>query len=257
MGKRWTRIVGIALVSLVAWALAGCGQAAETPTAALASRTPPAASATPLSTMIPTAAVIATATATPAATAAPVATTAPTATATLAATATVAATATPTTAAPPVPPADYDTWTLYTQPDYGFSLRYPADWSLEEDLRPVSTSYRHALWLRPPAGGDAAVFTIGYKRIGEEAGIGRTGVGAGELVDRGTVTFLDGEIERQVLVAQGRDVTVMYRQEGGITRGDLLFTLDLDATPTAQGQGALAEATETTVDWIVRSFTLP
>ncbi len=170
-----------------------------------------------------------------------------------------AATATPApspTPQPTVRPTVDDTgWTAYAQPAYGFSFHYPSDWVMEEDLNTVSTSYKHLLRLRPKQG-PAAVITIGFKRVGEEAGIQRTGVGSGDLVARGSVTFLGEPVVRQVLVDRAHDVSVLYHNGAETRRGDLIFTLGLDYVGEDRGTTGLSEEIEAIADRVVESFAL-
>jgi hypothetical protein len=226
-------VVGLVAMSM---ALAACGHlSAPTsgPTAVptVAPATPAAPSLTPIVSATPTAPATALP---PSATPAPV------------------PSATPT---PALPPPDYATWATFSHPDYGFSFHHPSAWTLAEDLRVPSTSYGHVIWLSAPqVEGGEAVLTIGFKRPGEEAGILRTGVGAGELVEGGAVPFLGRDVLRQVLVAEGRHVTVLYYDGGEIARGEMVFTLSLDARAESPTAAALSAESEATVDWIVRSF---
>ena len=63
-------------------------------------------------------------------------------------------------------------------------------------------------------------------------------------------------IDRQVLVLEGKDKTVLYGL-GGIRRGDLIFTLSLDCHGNATAASALAQDVVTNADNIVASFELP
>jgi hypothetical protein len=112
-------------------------------------------------------------------------------------------------------------WQVYTNPDYGLAFRYPATWTLEVYHRSQSTSYQHTLWLKPNNVARVQL-TIGFKRVGEEIGIQRTGVGTCELVTRGSLTFLGAEIDRQVLAAQGQDLAVLYNIYSLFTLAHLL-----------------------------------
>jgi hypothetical protein len=151
----------------------------------------------------------------------------------------------------PLPAETYADWLTYTNDTYGFSLRYPADWTAEEETRTNSTMRGHQVRLWPNDE-PAAVLAISYKAAGEEQFIGRTGVGAGELVERGEAAFLGEPVRRVVLVAQERDMSVLYAGGRVIGRGDLAFTLFLDYRGTA-AENDLSEQAQLVADQIVAS----
>ena len=138
------------------------------------------------------------------------------------------ATPEPTAVAKPtaVPAEAYAGWQEYTNAGYGFSLRFPADWHAEEEQREEATLRGHALFVRPSADANVGV-VIHFKRSGEDVMIMRTGVGSGELVERGPVAFAGQAISRQVLVADGKDVEVLYNLARETAVGDMLFSLQL------------------------------
>lgn len=143
-------------------------------------------------------------------------------------------------------------WQRYTQPTYGFTFLYPPGWTMKEDLNQLSTSYRHLLRLSP-AGKDTVVLSIGFKKSGENYGIQRTGVGSGDFYPRGSVSFFGEPLQRQVLVANGLDMTVLYGA-GEIRRGELIFTLGLDFIGPPTGPAGLTVEQEQQADWVVESF---
>lgn len=163
--------------------------------------------------------------------------------------------ATPTTV---VHPANgWKGWQTYTNASYGFTFQYPAEWKLEEtrnSAKSPDTLNGHAVWLVPDANHDV-LLQIAFKRSGEDIVIQRSGLGAGDLIAWGKVLFLGAEIQRNVLVAQGQHVTVMYTGPGAIQRGDLIFTINLDYQG-ADRQAGLSDANEANADAIVASFQL-
>jgi hypothetical protein len=141
----------------------------------------------------------------------------------------------------------------YIDAGYGFKFRYPPEWTAELDLRSDSTTYQHLLWLR--ASGkpvDGVQMTIAFERTGENFGLQRTGIGAGELVERGSVIFLGEPAARIVLVLEGKDMEVMYGHTGAFERGDLRFAISL-AYIGVERQGLTPEI-EQTADLVVASF---
>jgi len=157
---------------------------------------------------------------------------------------------------PTQPPAErYQGWQTFTHPTYGFSLRYPAGWLLEEDQRAVSTTKGHWLKIWSPQEPRMTV-NVGYKRAGEDQRITRSGLGAGELQERDAIAFLDQDVRRQVLVCQGYAMTVLYGP-GEIPRKRLAFTLALDYSGDWCAAPGLPDAAQASADAIVASFTIP
>ncbi|NLG28237.1 MAG: hypothetical protein GX557_10015 [Chloroflexi bacterium] len=156
----------------------------------------------------------------------------------------------------PVPtPADTTGWQAYINEPYGFALRYPPDWTLEEDTAAQSTLRGHALRLWPTEQRDV-LLAINYKASGDDRFIGRTGVGAGELVESGSVDFVGEPVARIVLVAQEeREMSVLYGGGRVLVRGDLAFTLFLDYRGDPNGPGLSAEV-QGVADQIVASIGL-
>jgi hypothetical protein len=174
-----------------------------------------------------------------------------------------AGTATPAPATPTAAPAalptlaaSYEGWQQYRDRLHGFALLYPPGWTAELDLREQSTSREHLLWLRPPTKSGEIAFSVGFKRVGEAYGIQRTGVGAGEFVVRGSVPFLGESVIRWMLVAEGKDMGLLYDQSAEIRRGNTVFTLGLDYAGRPTDPVTLPEDVEQQADMIVASFKL-
>lgn len=152
------------------------------------------------------------------------------------------------------PAGGWKGWPVYTNAAYGFSFQYPPNWKAEELQDPNSTLNGHAVWLVPDTDSNI-LLQIAFKRSNESITLGRTGVGSGDLIEDGKVMFLGQEVTRSVLVAQGKEYTVMYRQDSNkIQRGDLEFTLDLDYRGLYTDPTALTDGVEANADDIVASF---
>ncbi len=150
---------------------------------------------------------------------------------------------------------DYTGWMEYVDAGYGFKFRYPPEWTAELDLRSDSTTYQHLLWLRAPSKPvDGVQMMIAFESVGENVGIQRTGIGAGELIERGSVMFLGEPATRIVLVLEGKDVEVMYGTTGAFQRGNLRFAISLAYVGTER-LGLTADH-EQVADQIVESFEL-
>lgn len=147
----------------------------------------------------------------------------------------------------------YEGWFEYTESNYGFKFRYPPEWTAELDLRNDSMTYQHLLWLRAPEKPVAGVqMMIVFERVGENIGIQRTGIGAGELVEQGSVEFLGEPARRIVLILGGKDMEVMYGYTGAFERGDMRFAISLSYVGV-ECLGLTPEL-EQTADLIVASF---
>lgn len=146
-------------------------------------------------------------------------------------------------------------WKTYTNAGYGFSVQYPENWTLKEVIDPVATMKGHAIQLVPQAN-PKVMLQIGFKRSSEEQQITRTGVGSGDIITRGAVVFLGKEIQRDVLVALGKDMTVLYKEpnSGTVKRGNLEFSLYLDYMGQVTDEAALKEDIENVADLIVASM---
>jgi hypothetical protein len=152
-------------------------------------------------------------------------------------------------------PSAYAKWMEYVDSNYRFKFHYPPEWTAELDLRSDSTTYQHLLWLRAPGKPVPGVeMHIAFERIDENYGLQRTGIGAGELIERGRVIFLDEPAKRIVLVLEGKDMEVMYGNTGAFERGTMRFAISLYYAGTER-LGLTTELEQVT-DLIVASFEL-
>ena len=152
-------------------------------------------------------------------------------------------------------PSLYAGWLEYVDSNYGFKFRYPPEWTAELDLRSDSTTYQHLLWLKAPSKPVEGVqMNIAFERIDENYGLQRTGIGAGELIERGKVLFLGEETPRIVLVLEGKDMEVMYNTTGAFERGTMRFAISLYYA--GMERLGLTPELEQTADLIVASFEL-
>jgi len=152
-------------------------------------------------------------------------------------------------------PSVHEGWMEYVDSNYRFRFRYPPEWTAELDLRSDSTTYQHLLWLRAPSKPVSGVeMHIAFERINENYGLQRTGIGAGELIERGSVIFLGEETPRIVLVLEGKDMEVMYGRTGAFERGTMRFAISLDYVGTERL--GLTTELEQIADSIVASFEL-
>jgi putative hemolysin len=111
---------------------------------------------------------------------------------------------------------DTSGWATYTLDAYGFSFRYPADWTIDDSIM-------NSINLTK----DGYMLHIGYRWPGEKIPLAGTGTPAGDLIARAPVMVLSQPLGSQALVYEGRTVAVFYefvmtpQVEIGF-RGDLL-----------------------------------
>lgn len=135
-------------------------------------------------------------------------------------------------------------WKTYTNPAYSFSFKYPSTWSFEEKL-PNSISFLNQ--------DKNFALIVDYKKAGDSTRIVRTGVGAGDLVTRGTVKFNDVNLTRDVLVYQNNDKEVLYNKAFEIKTGNLVFSISLTDN-TSLANAILTQSTEQEADQILSTF---
>ena len=144
-------------------------------------------------------------------------------------------------------------WVTYTNQGYGFSFQYPADWRLEEA---GGTLQGHAAWLYP-ATTDKARLQIAYKDASDDMPLGQTGLGSGELIDWGAVSFAGEALRRQVLVSDKKDMTVLYLSSNNqslIQQGNLVFNFSLNYLGSWTDSEALSNNVETISDLVIASI---
>ncbi len=72
---------------------------------------------------------------------------------------------------------------------YGFSFRFLSDWQIQEVTDPEDTMARHRVTSSDPDE-PLATLHIAFKTADEDQQIAPTGIGAGEITDRGSLPFL-------------------------------------------------------------------
>ena len=149
----------------------------------------------------------------------------------------------------------YKGWLKYMNTKYKFSVRYPSDWTSREIQGTLNTMSGHAVYFEPRST-NLIRMVVGFKRATENVQITRTGVGSGDIVQRGSVAFLGQPIRRDILVLDGKDLAILYQGSGEIRRGDLVFTLSLDYRGNPTDKSVLTQQFESTADKIVASFEL-
>lgn len=136
-------------------------------------------------------------------------------------------------------------WKHFTVPDYSFAIDVPPDWQL--------VVVPNALCLAPEASPQVAL-TIGYRGPIEDVNIVRSGVGAGDLITRGTAIILGKTVPRIVLVYQGQDKAILYNYATEINTPQIVLTASLDDWRTHYDAAVLIPTLQTTADQIVATL---
>jgi hypothetical protein len=144
----------------------------------------------------------------------------------------------------------YPGWASYVNTDYGFSFRYPITWALEEVPAREDERGTWASSVKLTQG--MLRLIVQYMRTSEDVLL-EGGFGAGDVVDRGTVTFMGQEVPRQALVFEGQTKAVFCAAEVD----GLVFRVQLDDDP---GEGVdygtidIPEPAQAEMDVIMGSF---
>jgi hypothetical protein len=151
---------------------------------------------------------------------------------------------------PPTEDDPYPGWASYVNTDYGFSFRYPITWTIEEVPAREDERGTWASSVKLTQG--TLRLVVQYMRTTEDVLL-EGGFGAGDVVDRGTVTFMGQQVPKQALVFEGQTKAVFCASEVG----ELVFRVQLDDDP---GEGVdygtidLPEPVQAEVDVILGSF---
>jgi len=127
----------------------------------------------------------------------------------------------------PIDPAGYQGWWTYTHAAYGFSIKLPEDWVVEETTTFDPLMSGHTLRLHPEKTNGTESIRLTFRRPGEEARLWPTGVGQGEFIPQGTLDVAGEPALRLLLVCPSGEVTEIWYHQGegqpNIQRGGLEF----------------------------------
>jgi hypothetical protein len=165
---------------------------------------------------------------------------------------------TPIPTALPVDPTLYQDWMTYTHAAYGFTLRLPDTWIIDE---PTGTTLDgHLLTIHPVDAPESIRLT--FREIGGEVLLWPTGVGEGEFIPQGTLDIAGQPAVRLLLVCPSGEVTsIWYHQaedQANIARGNLEFGIIFSAGPSHCAAGySLSGETQRTGEMIIASLRVP
>ena len=140
---------------------------------------------------------------------------------------------------------EYETlegWSRYINPEYCFTFTYPSDWTL--------VASRHFIALSK----NSIALVIGVRRYGESTVIQRTGVGAGDIENKGTILFFGKEVSKEVLIYEGRIKDMLFQNGTEILADDLAFAISGGDFAENYELAKLEDEEITIFDQIVNSF---
>ncbi len=149
---------------------------------------------------------------------------------------------------------DTDPWLEYANPGYNFAFYYPPDWQLTVDEDPHSPTYQHLIHIQPQREDSQAVVVIGFSGLEEDIDIHRPPQGSGELVVHGEIRVLGSMVTRQLLVWDGKPISVFYNGAAQLRRYELVLTLALENKDTSTIAAALTPDEEQIADQIMASI---
>ncbi len=143
----------------------------------------------------------------------------------------------------------------YSNSEYGFVLDYPPTWTAAEVngndfVGPGSRSVQFSQ--------GTVTLVIGYRRKGESVAISGSGAPGGEFAVRGTVRIAGQDVDRYVIVYQGKDKVVMYGEPGPLplSAGGLEFSARLDDFNPDYDSVELSRSIQGDADLILGSLAL-
>lgn len=134
------------------------------------------------------------------------------------------------------PPDPYPGWETYINLDYGFVVRYPADWEHEDVEVEIAPSVMEDALLLSKAN---ANLMVGY-HFSSNFLPREIAFPGGLLVDEGQVAFLEQQIDKLVLVYGEKDKAVFYNGLEAFQSDPLTFHLSLNDSRAGIGYDALA-----------------
>jgi hypothetical protein len=131
----------------------------------------------------------------------------------------------------------------YTNEVYGFAFDYPETWTL--------TEADHKIVLQK----GTIQLGINFRRADEQIDpFGRTGIGAGDFIYAGKVSFINQVIPAEALFYDQKTKAVFYGKSGLVDIGDLVFVIALEDLETDYTKVNLPEEIIAEANTILESF---
>ena len=160
----------------------------------------------------------------------------------------------------PIDAAAYESWWTYTHPDYGFSLLLPEDWVVEEVTVGDPLLNGHLLNLHPRVD-ETLNIRLTFRHPDEDVLLWPTGVGAGELIEQGTLPVAGEDARRIYFVCPTGQVQSIFYQgmdTANLLRGDVEFGFIFELKQTYCEEGHSLDGKNQHIgEMIIASLTLP
>ena len=161
----------------------------------------------------------------------------------------------------PVDPSAYQDWATYSHPTYGFTLRLPDGWVVEETGSSDPLLEGHELNIHSLVDAQTTNIRLTFRQAGEDTILWPTGVGEGEFIEQGTLDIAGQPVLRLLLVCPSAEVTaIWYHQAPGqpnITLGDIEFAIIFSMPGHCEPGNNLAGITQQMGETIISSIVVP
>jgi hypothetical protein len=161
----------------------------------------------------------------------------------------------------PVDPTAYANWMTYTHPTFGFSIRLPDVWAVEEVSSSDPLLSGHALNLHSLLNPQAANIRLTFRQAGEDIPLWPTGVGQGEFIPQGALDIAGSPAQRLLLVCPNGDVTAIWYQgessQSAILRGNIEFGIIFSTPGHCESGYSLGGKAQLEGETIISSLQLP
>ncbi len=161
----------------------------------------------------------------------------------------------------PIDPAAYQGWSTYTNPDYGFSLKLPDGWIVEEPGYGDPLLVGHELNIHSVIDASPNNIRLTFRQRGDDTWLWPTGVGEGEFIQQGTLVIGDQPVLRVLLVCRSGAVSdIWYHQSDGqpnISIGELEFGIIFSTPGHCEPGNNLGGDAQLIGEMIIASLTVP
>jgi putative hemolysin len=167
---------------------------------------------------------------------------------------------TPIPKALPIDPAASQDWATYINSDYGFSLRLPDGWVVEEAGSTDPLLVGHELNISNMIDAPPTHIRLTFRRAGEDTILWPTGVGEGKFIQQGTLDIAGQPALRMLLVCPTGEVTAIWYQVEGqpnLTQGKLEFGIIFSTPGHCEPGNSLGGEAQRVGEMILTSLTTP
>ena len=115
----------------------------------------------------------------------------------------------------------YSGWNTYTNSEIGYQLKYPADWKVKETDQWSELTEQQVKYITIDSPDKKYFLYWGLKRKDDDFGISdRTGLGAGDLIQEGSVTILGTNVAVKKLVYKNKVKEYFFPTAGSTKTSD-------------------------------------